>query len=92
MPSTILDPIAVTKDKVKDTIVKDNVYKVADICTSAFAEACAAAGLADAPRTSGWSSASAPFPPAGARGIPMRRTCSGATDPHRSGPPNHPKD
>ena len=28
MPSTILDPIAVTKDNVKDTIVKDNVYKV----------------------------------------------------------------
>src|SRR6476661_4109539 len=45
VPSTILDPIAVTKDTVKDTIVKDNVYKVADICTGSFAAACTAAGL-----------------------------------------------
>ncbi len=45
VPSTILDPIAVTKDKVKDTIVKDNVYKITDICTPAFADACAKAGL-----------------------------------------------
>ena len=43
--STILDPIAVTKDTIKDTIVKDNVYKITDICTSAFADACAKAGL-----------------------------------------------
>jgi len=45
VPSTILDPIAVTKDKVKDTIIKDNVYKVADICTGAFAAVCTAAGI-----------------------------------------------
>ncbi len=43
--STILDPIPVTKDTVKDTIVKDGVYKVADICAGSFAAACAAAGL-----------------------------------------------
>ena len=45
VPSTILDPIAVTKDKVKDTIVKDNVYKVTDLCSGSFAAACAKAGL-----------------------------------------------
>src|SRR5690349_7915708 len=45
VPSTILDPIAVTKDKVKDTILKDSVYKVADICTGAFAAACTKAGI-----------------------------------------------
>ena len=45
MPATILDPIAVTKDKIKDTIIKDGIYKTSDICTSAFAKACAAAGI-----------------------------------------------
>jgi D-xylose transport system substrate-binding protein len=43
--ATILDPIAVTKDKIKDTIVKDGIYKVADICSGSFAAACTAAGL-----------------------------------------------
>ena len=45
VPSTILDPIAVTKENVKDTVVKDGIYKVEDICTPTFAEACKAAGL-----------------------------------------------
>ena len=39
-PSTILDPVAVTKDNVKDTVVKDGFYKVGDICT-ALRAACA---------------------------------------------------
>jgi len=43
--STILDPIAVTKDNVKDTVVKDGFYKVEDICSGTFAKACSAAGL-----------------------------------------------
>lgn len=43
--STILDPIAVTKDNVMDTVVKDGIYEVADICTPDFADACAAAGI-----------------------------------------------
>jgi D-xylose transport system substrate-binding protein len=45
VPSTILDPVAVTKDNIKDTVVKDNIYKVTDICTAAFATACTTAGL-----------------------------------------------
>lgn len=45
VPSTILDPIAVTKDTVKSTIIKDNVYKLSDICSGSFAAACAKAGL-----------------------------------------------
>ncbi|MFC6156346.1 substrate-binding domain-containing protein [Kribbella sp. NPDC058693] len=45
VPSTILDPVAVTKANIKDTVVKDNIYKVSDICTAAFAAACTAAGL-----------------------------------------------
>jgi D-xylose transport system substrate-binding protein len=43
--STILDPVAVTKANIKDTVVKDNIYKVTDICTASFAAACTAAGL-----------------------------------------------
>jgi D-xylose transport system substrate-binding protein len=45
VPSTILDPIAVTKDKIKDTVIKDGFYKAADICTGSFAAACTAAGV-----------------------------------------------
>ncbi|MEU4198290.1 substrate-binding domain-containing protein [Kribbella sp. NPDC026611] len=45
VPSTILDPVAVTKANIKDTVVKDNIYKISDICTASFAAACTAAGL-----------------------------------------------
>ncbi|MEV8372429.1 substrate-binding domain-containing protein [Kribbella sp. NPDC056861] len=45
VPSTILDPIAVTKANINDTVVKDGIYKVTDICTASFAAACATAGL-----------------------------------------------
>ncbi|MET9310309.1 substrate-binding domain-containing protein [Kribbella sp. NPDC003505] len=45
VPSTILDPVAVTKDNIKDTVVKDNIYKITDICTASFAAACLNAGL-----------------------------------------------
>jgi D-xylose transport system substrate-binding protein len=45
VPSTILNPIAVTKANIKDTVVKDGLYKVTDICTASFQAACTAAGL-----------------------------------------------
>jgi D-xylose transport system substrate-binding protein len=45
IPSIILDPVAVTKDNIMDTVIKDGVWKVSDICTADYAEACAAAGL-----------------------------------------------
>lgn len=45
IPTFLLDPIAVSKDKIKDTIVKDGFYTVAQICTPEVAEACKAAGL-----------------------------------------------
>jgi D-xylose transport system substrate-binding protein len=45
VPSTLLTPVAVTKANVKDTVVKDGLYKVSDICTPDFAKACAAAGI-----------------------------------------------
>jgi D-xylose transport system substrate-binding protein len=45
IPATLLDPIAVTKDKIKDTIVADGFYTVSDICTPDIATACTEAGL-----------------------------------------------
>jgi len=45
VPSVLLTPIAVTKDNIKDTVVKDNFWTVDQICTADYADACAAAGL-----------------------------------------------
>jgi D-xylose transport system substrate-binding protein len=43
--SVLLKPVAVTKDNVKDTVIKDGFYTPAQICTSAYQQACAAAGI-----------------------------------------------
>ncbi|MFJ6833814.1 sugar ABC transporter substrate-binding protein [Streptomyces sp. NPDC091209] len=45
VPSQLLVPVSVTKANIKDTVVKDGLYTVADICTADFAKACKAAGL-----------------------------------------------
>ena len=43
--SILLNPVWVTADKVKSTVIKDNFLKASDICTAALSSACAAAGL-----------------------------------------------
>ncbi|MFF4801602.1 sugar ABC transporter substrate-binding protein [Streptomyces sp. NPDC001351] len=45
VPSQLLTPVSVTKANIKDTVVKDGLYTVQQICTSAYAKACKAAGL-----------------------------------------------
>ncbi|MET7452243.1 substrate-binding domain-containing protein [Streptomyces sp. NPDC005574] len=45
VPSQLLTPVSVTKANIKDTVVKDGLYSVQDICTSAYAAACKSAGL-----------------------------------------------
>jgi D-xylose transport system substrate-binding protein len=45
IPSVILTPVSVTKSNIKDTVVKDNFFTVSQICTSAYAAACKAAGI-----------------------------------------------
>jgi D-xylose transport system substrate-binding protein len=45
VPSTLLDPVAVTKENIAETVVKDGIYTVDQICTANFAQACATAGL-----------------------------------------------
>jgi D-xylose transport system substrate-binding protein len=45
IPSVILTPVSVTKSNIKDTVVKDNFWTVGEICTSAYAKDCKAAGI-----------------------------------------------
>jgi D-xylose transport system substrate-binding protein len=45
VPSVLLSPIAVTKDNIKDTVIKDNFLTVDEICTAKYASACKEAGL-----------------------------------------------
>ena len=45
VPSVLLKPVAVTKDNIQDTIVKDGFLDVNDICTGKYAKACTQAGI-----------------------------------------------
>lgn len=45
VPAVMLTPVSVTADDIKDTLVKDRVYTVRQICTPRLAAACEAAGL-----------------------------------------------
>jgi D-xylose transport system substrate-binding protein len=45
VPSILLTPVAVTKDQIKDTIVKDQFLSPSDICTGKYAAACKEAGI-----------------------------------------------
>jgi D-xylose transport system substrate-binding protein len=43
--SVLLDPIAVTKDNIQDTVIKDGFLTVDEICTGKYADACKEAGI-----------------------------------------------
>jgi D-xylose transport system substrate-binding protein len=45
VPSVLLEPIAVTKDNINDTIVKDEFWPVNEICAGKYASACKEAGI-----------------------------------------------
>jgi D-xylose transport system substrate-binding protein len=45
VPTVQLDTVAVTKDNVKDTIVKDGYWKASEICAGEYASACKEAGI-----------------------------------------------
>ncbi|MEU6373629.1 substrate-binding domain-containing protein [Streptomyces sp. NPDC046909] len=45
IPSMLVPVVALTKDNIEDTVIKDGVYKVKEICTSAYAAECAGMGL-----------------------------------------------
>ena len=41
----MLEPVAVTKDNVKDTVVNDGFVTAAELCTGAYEAACKEAGI-----------------------------------------------
>jgi D-xylose transport system substrate-binding protein len=43
--SVLLDPIAVTKDNVNDTVIADGFYKASEVCTGKYEAACTEAGI-----------------------------------------------
>ncbi|MEU5537412.1 substrate-binding domain-containing protein [Streptomyces sp. NPDC020362] len=45
VPSVLVPVTALTKDNIKDTVIKDGVYTVNDICTSQYKAACDKIGL-----------------------------------------------
>jgi D-xylose transport system substrate-binding protein len=45
VPSVLLKPVAVTKDNIQDTIVKDGFWKASQICAGKYAAACKEAGI-----------------------------------------------
>ncbi|MGF1426985.1 sugar ABC transporter substrate-binding protein [Kitasatospora sp. LaBMicrA B282] len=45
IPSLLLTPVVVTKKNIEQTVIADGLYKVSDICTAQYADACKAAGI-----------------------------------------------
>ncbi|MDX6356056.1 MAG: D-xylose transport system substrate-binding protein, partial [Streptomyces sp.] len=45
VPSKLLPATTVTKANINDTVIKDGLYTVAEVCTADYASACAAAGI-----------------------------------------------
>lgn len=45
VPAVLLEPIAVTKDNVKSTVVADGFVTASELCTGAYASACKEAGI-----------------------------------------------
>lgn len=45
VPALLIGATSVTKANIKDTVIKDNLYTTAQICTAEFAQACKDAGI-----------------------------------------------
>ncbi|MFF4546841.1 sugar ABC transporter substrate-binding protein [Streptomyces sp. NPDC001435] len=45
IPAMLVPVVSLTKDKIKETVIADNVYTVRQICTAPYAADCAAIGL-----------------------------------------------
>jgi D-xylose transport system substrate-binding protein len=46
IPSVLLTPVAVIKSTIASTVIADGFWSKTDICTSQYASACTAAGIA----------------------------------------------
>jgi D-xylose transport system substrate-binding protein len=45
VPSVLLEPVAVTKDNINETVVADEFWSASEICSSAYKKACEEAGI-----------------------------------------------
>lgn len=45
VPAVILTPVAVTRDNIRDTVVRDGLWTINEICTSAYQAGCTRIGL-----------------------------------------------
>ncbi|MFB7667682.1 sugar ABC transporter substrate-binding protein [Kitasatospora sp. NPDC056138] len=45
IPSTLLTPLVVTKQKVAETVIAGGLYKASDICNDQYSDACSSAGI-----------------------------------------------
>ncbi|MFD5426845.1 sugar ABC transporter substrate-binding protein [Streptomyces sp. NPDC127084] len=45
IPAVLVPVVSLTKDNIKDTVIKDGVYTIDEICTAKYKAACEAAGL-----------------------------------------------
>ena len=45
VPSILFEPVAVTKDNIKQTVIADEFVTVDELCTGAYAQACKEAGI-----------------------------------------------
>ncbi|WP_406726398.1 substrate-binding domain-containing protein [Streptomyces sp. GD-15H] len=46
IPAMLVPVVALTRDNIKDTVIRDDVHDVEDICTAEYRAACASIGLA----------------------------------------------
>ncbi|KPC70209.1 ABC transporter substrate-binding protein, partial [Streptomyces sp. NRRL F-6602] len=45
IPSKIIPVVSLTADNIQDTVLKDKIYKLSEICTANYKAACDKAGL-----------------------------------------------
>jgi D-xylose transport system substrate-binding protein len=45
VPTVLIKTVAVTKDNVQDTVIKDGFWKASEVCTGRYARACQQAGI-----------------------------------------------
>jgi D-xylose transport system substrate-binding protein len=64
VPSVLLTPVAVTKNNINATVIRDHFWTVPQICTSAFQVACRAAGIGGSAKLAPKKAAPAPTTPA----------------------------
>jgi D-xylose transport system substrate-binding protein len=45
VPTVLIKTVAVTKDNVQDTVIKDGFWKASEVCAGTYAKACQQAGI-----------------------------------------------